>query len=143
MELLQDKLMTHPPEPWFSSIVSLEILFQLPFFFVAVCALLMSQPNNNMNNKNKNNDSNADRQSMIQGTGYFRSLCIIYGSSTATTLIPIFGCILSDGETSMAEKSILLGFYLPYLIFPLWLVGIAVGNEDMFSSANAKIKEKP
>eukprot|EP00579_Thalassiosira_antarctica_P032036 CAMPEP_0201993108 /NCGR_PEP_ID=MMETSP0905-20130828/1447_1 /ASSEMBLY_ACC=CAM_ASM_000554 /TAXON_ID=420261 /ORGANISM="Thalassiosira antarctica, Strain CCMP982" /LENGTH=84 /DNA_ID=CAMNT_0048547893 /DNA_START=46 /DNA_END=296 /DNA_ORIENTATION=+ len=32
----KDKLMTHPPQPWFSSLVSLEVLFQLPFFLVAV-----------------------------------------------------------------------------------------------------------
>lgn len=42
----------------------------------------------------------------------------------------------------MSEKGILLGFYLPYLIFPLWLVIIAVSNEDVFGRDEASKKEQ-
>jgi hypothetical protein len=116
----KDKLMTHPVLPWFSSIVALEVLFQLPFFFVAVRALLQHDGSTHSDNN------------VISGSGLFRSFCIIYASSTATTLVPILGCILSDDDTTMTEKGVLLGFYLPYLVFPLWLVVIAVCENDVF-----------
>ena len=101
----KDKLMTHPTNPWFSSLVAIEILFQLPFFFYAVYTML------------KRRDIN-------------KNLSIIYGSSTATTLIPIFACILTDEDTTIREKGVLLGFYLPYLIFPMWLIMIAEGEQN-------------
>ena len=101
----KDKLMTHPTDIWFSSLVAIEILFQLPFFFYAVSVMLKRM------NINKN-------------------LSIIYGSSTATTLIPIFACILTDEDTTIREKSVLLSFYLPYFIFPLWLIMIASSEQS-------------
>ena len=112
--------MQHPVEPWFSSLVSIEVMFQLPFFFLAVYALLQ-QPISPQNRR-------------IRGDGQFKTLCVVYGSSTATTLVPILQHILSDEETTLSEKGILLSFYLPYLIFPVWLVMIAICNEDMFDS---------
>lgn len=101
--VMQDKLMTHPTETWFTSLVSLEIVFQLPFFFYAVYSIL----------------------NCAYGF-YFRPLCIAYGASTATTLIPILACVLSDDDTTTSEKGVLLGFYLPYLMFPLWLMILGV-----------------
>ena len=95
--------MTHPTETWFTSLVSLEIVFQLPFFFYAVYSIL----------------------NCTYGL-YFRPLCIAYGASTATTLIPILACVLSDADTTTSEKGVLLGFYLPYLVFPLWLMILGV-----------------
>ena len=112
--------MQHPVEPWFSSLVSIEVMFQLPFFFLAVYALLQ-QPR-------------SPQKRTIRGDGQFKTLCVVYGSSTATTLVPILQHILSDEETTLSEKGILLSFYLPYLIFPVWLVVIAICNEDMFDS---------
>ena len=112
--------MQHPVEPWFSSLVSIEVIFQLPFFFLAVYALLQ-QPR-------------SPQKRTIRGDGQFKTLCVVYGSSTATTLVPILKHILSDEETTLSEKGILLSFYLPYLMFPLWLVIIATCNEDMFDS---------
>jgi hypothetical protein len=110
--------MVHPVQPWFSSLVSIEVIFQLPFFFFAIYAILQQQKD--------------PHKRTIRGDGPFKSLCIIYGSSTATTLVPILQSILSNEETNMSEKGILLGFYLPYLIFPIWLVIIAACNEDVF-----------
>lgn len=116
----KDKLMEHPPQPWFSSLVFLEVTFQLPFFFLAVYAILKSNGKANTTNN------------IIRGDGIFRSLCMIYGSSTATTLVPIFASIFSDQSTTLGEKGVLLGFYIPYLVFPLWLVAIAAMNENVF-----------
>jgi hypothetical protein len=109
--------MTHPTKPWFTSLVSLEILFQLPFFFYAVHSLLQKK----------------------YGC-YFRPLCIAYGASTSTTLVPILASIVSDDDTTTGEKGVLLGFYLPYLIFPLWLMIIAI-CDDVAASVAAKKKK--
>ena len=117
--------MVHPPQTWFSSLVAIEVLFQLPFFFVAVYAIL------NSNGTNKN--------TFIRGDGLFRSLCIIYGSSTATTIIPIFASILTDADTTTGEKGVLLSFYLPYIIFPMWLVIIAVSEQNVFGGTRTKL----
>jgi hypothetical protein len=108
--------MTHPTEPWFTSLVSLEILFQLPFFLYAVNCLLQNRFG-----------------------PFFRPLCIVYGSSTATTLIPILANIASNVDTTTSEKGILFGFYLPYLIFPLWLTIVCVFDE---AAAVAKKKKQ-
>ncbi|KAL7549663.1 hypothetical protein ACHAWF_012930, partial [Thalassiosira exigua] len=123
----KDKLMMHPPPLWFSSLVMIEVLFQLPCFIIAVYALTRSQPNNG-----------EGRHSIVRGDGLFRSLCLIYGSSTATTLIPIFACLLADADTTLGEKGILMGFYLPYFIFPVWLVVIACCEENVFGSGKSK-----
>ena len=124
--------MSHPPQPWFSSLISLEVFFQLPFFFVAVYALLQQQ-----SKSREENNKNA----LIRGDGLFRSLCMIYGSSTATTLVPILASLLTDHGTTVGEKGVLLGFYLPYLIFPLWLVVIAVCEENVFGAKEAGKKD--
>ena len=124
--------MSHPPQPWFSSLISLEVFFQLPFFFVAVYALLQQQ-----SKSREENNKNA----LIRGDGLFRSLCMIYGSSTATTLVPILASLLTDHGTTVGEKGVLLGFYLPYLIFPLWLLVIAVCEENVFGAKEAGKKD--
>lgn len=109
--------MTHPTEPWFTSLVSLEILFQLPFFFYAVRSLLSN-----------GNDFGP----------YFRPLCLVYGSSTATTLVPILASIASDNDTTTSDKGVLFAFYLPYLMFPLWLTIVSVFDEAEELRGNKK-----
>ena len=114
-----DNLMRPPSyDVWFSSVVACEILFQLPFFVYAVYALL--------------------DPARVNGKGGFRSACLIYGSHTATTLVPILATIATDPETNSAQRATLFGFYLPYLVFPVWLVYIAVRNEDVFGGSHAK-----
>jgi len=125
----KDKLMTYPFQPWFTALVGIEVLFQVPFFFLAIYALLHQS-------KNCEN-SNA----LIRGDSLFRSLCIVYGSSTATTLIPIFASIFTNQDTTVGEKAILCSFYLPYIIFPLWLVVIAVCEDNVFGTKMAKKSE--
>ena len=117
-----DTLMKPPHyDVWFSSVVACEILFQLPFFFYAVYALL--------------------DPTRVDGTGIFRSACLIYGSHTATTLVPILATIATDPETDTMQRATLFGFYLPYLVFPVWLLFIAVKNDNVFGMA-AKSKTK-
>eukprot|EP01063_Lacrimia_lanifica_P037207 TRINITY_DN7571_c0_g1_i1.p1 TRINITY_DN7571_c0_g1~~TRINITY_DN7571_c0_g1_i1.p1 ORF type:complete len:169 (+),score=57.16 TRINITY_DN7571_c0_g1_i1:397-903(+) len=110
----KDTLMTPPHAPWFRAVVAGELAFQLPFFFVASYAL-------------------ATRR--VDGAGWFRSGCMIYGAHTSTTLIPILASIASDAATTVEEKAVLVGFYLPYLIFPLWLTAIAATSRDVFGGA--------
>ncbi len=152
--------MSYPRETWFTSMISIEIFFQLPFFVVAAHTLLQqkrSQPLNvtkvddsscnDVKRMNKNSEStkpptNAttppSTSAAITRNGHFRSLCLIYGSSTATTLVPILSCVAFDPETSLTEKCILFGFYLPYLFFPAWLVWIAFWNEDVFADSGGR-----
>uniref|UniRef100_A0A7S4N251 EXPERA domain-containing protein n=1 Tax=Odontella aurita TaxID=265563 RepID=A0A7S4N251_9STRA len=112
----KDALMAEPFEPWFKSFVACEIVLQLPFFVYAVRALL-------------------NPPTTAKGKGLFRTLSLIYGSHTATTLIPILIATLADETTTAREKAALFGFYLPYLIFPVWLVAIAVVSEDVFGGS--------
>ena len=95
--------MAHPIEPWFKSLILMELLFQLPFFVYAVHCLVQNKFGR-----------------------YFQTLSIVYGASTSTILVPILACIVTDDDTTFSEKSVLLGFYLPYLMFPLWLTVISV-----------------
>lgn len=120
------------PQPWFSSLILLEVLFQVPFFVLATYAMLQSSKN----------DHGVNRNPLIRGDGLFRSLCLIYGSSTATTLIPILASVLTDHNTTVKEKGVLMGFYLPYLFFPLWLLVIAVCEENVFESRDASVPSK-
>ena len=129
----RDGLMTpgsHPP--WFRSLVACEVLLQLPFFVYATRVIW-----------NRGGGGGGGG-----GGGAFRPLCVAYGSHTATTLIPIMATVASDGTTTMGEKVVLLGLYLPYLIFPLWLALVAAGGfgggfESEWGGAEAVEKERP
>jgi len=109
----KDKLLTPPYDLFLQSFVTCELFFQLPFFIYAVYILLL--------NKEENINQNL-----------FKNCCLVYGSHTVTTLIPILASILFEKEDSnLDEKAILLGFYLPYLVFPLWLVIIVFQSEKV------------
>lgn len=108
-----DNLMKPPYDNvFFSSLVLCELVFQLPFFFIATYALLTRN---------------------VSGDGWFRSACMIYGAHTTTTLVPILGSIVSDTATDRSQKIILLSFYFPYFVFPLWLMLIAAVSKDIFN----------
>mmetsp|Transcript_19498 Transcript_19498/g.23910 ORF Transcript_19498/g.23910 Transcript_19498/m.23910 type:complete len:193 (+) Transcript_19498:49-627(+) len=116
---------------WFQSIVTVELLFQLPFFFYAVYALWNSERATTTNPR------------PVDGKGIFRSLCMIYGSHTSTTLVPILAHIVADPVTNASQTVTLLGFYLPYLIFPFWLMVIAASFEDVFDgNTNVRCQSK-
>lgn len=107
-----DTLMVTPFDIWFRSFVAFEVLVQVPFFVVAVRVL-----------------SNTARYS---GSGWFKTTCLVYGSHAATTLIPILATTIFNEINSAPEKAVLLSFYLPYLLFPAWLIYICATNEDIF-----------
>ena len=114
-----DTLMTLPFDIWFKSFVVFEVLVQVPFFLVAVHVLTNTAKHN--------------------GSGWFKTTCLVYGSHAATTLIPILAITLFNDINSAAEKTVLLGFYLPYLIFPVLLIYICATNDDIFGPTKAKL----
>jgi hypothetical protein len=117
-----DTLMAPPFDSWFQSFVVCEVLLQVPFFIYAVRCLLNWQT--------------------TDGSGFFRTACLIYGAHAVTTLIPILAETLFNDVNTISEKCILFGFYIPYLLFPAWLVYIAATNDDVFSTSEPKIRAK-
>ena len=103
-----DPLMTRPFEPWFTGIVTAEVLLQLPFFFVAVHMLLTTSTNH-----------------VEFYPDWFRTACLVYGSHVSTTLLPILYVFCTHPEPSLMQRTATIAIYLPYLIFPMWLVYIA------------------
>ena len=87
-----DHLMGTPPI-WLKSFLFSEMVFQLPFFFVAVDAL----------RKKKCSD-------------LVKTLFIVYGTHTATTVLPILADFIA------ASKYLLVAIYFPYFAIPLSLV---------------------
>ena len=89
-----DPVMTAPFPPWFRALVLGELVFQLPFFFVATYAF-------------------ACRRNWI------RIPALVYGVHTATTLLPILLEVYeSTTVPSPAARAQLLLLYAPYLILP-------------------------
>ena len=118
----KDSIMTPPHDIWLRSIIAAEMILQLPFFFVAIYALLYPE--------------RIDSSSR----GWFKPLCLVYGSHVATTLLPLLGCHATNTEANYFERAAVICIYLPYLIFPLWLVIIAFANEDILSNTSDKRK---
>lgn len=93
---------------WFVSLVWFELLFQLPFFFVAIYAYLSRSK-------------------------WIRIPLIVYGIHTATTLIPILGEILF-----VLNNIKLALIYAPYFILPLAIAIKNVLYKDPFPFSRAK-----
>ena len=94
----RDRLMTDCPA-WFRALVTCELAFQLPFFFVAAYAF-------------------------AAGKAWIRTPALVYGVHTATTLVPILGHILFDedpAQGSAADRLKLSAIYAPWLLVPLIL----------------------
>ena len=105
-----DVLMAHQPA-WLRSLVMCELVFQLPFFFVAISAL-------------RRRDEGA------------KGWLLAYGAHTATTLAPILQYIWeSDAIASELERWKLIGVYSPYLVVPLWIVSCTIGEGKIFVDA--------
>lgn len=109
-----DPLMKDPPL-WFHSMIYMEYLIQLPFFFVA-CYFLRSD--------NK-----------LAYPSWFQTACITYGAHTATTLIPILVTLATNDAASPLERVCVSLVYLPYLIFPLWIWYIAASDNEKVKSS--------
>jgi len=110
-ETFDDFLMARDQSPlWLKSVVCCEFLLQWPFFWFACYCL--------MNRSNK-----------------LRIPAIAYGAHTATTLVPI----LSEFALSplpLLSKAILFLFYLPYLLFPLAIMLLAM-HGDLFDETTS------
>ena len=106
VDFCQDPLMARPTfaGPWFQSFVFGEFLFQLPFFFIAIRMM---------------------RSGKTTWPDWFRTACIIYGTHTSTTLIPVLATIIMNSEANAMHKIVTSAVYFPYLSFPLWLTVFA------------------
>jgi hypothetical protein len=95
---------------WFQSLVACELFFQLPYFFAAVFFF-----------RGETARAYPD---------WFRSACIVYGAHTATTMAPILTTLATNEAASLQERALVTAMYLPYLIFPLWILWIAVTDDS-------------
>ena len=91
----KDPLMSKPP-PFLQSFIIAEAIFQLPFFFVVLYALI----------KKKN---------------WIRIPSIFYGSHTATTVWAILYEFALSKEIDTKTKLVLISLYYPYFLIPLIL----------------------
>lgn len=109
----QDPLMSAAPGEllWFQSLICCELLVQLPFF---VCGCYYF--------------GNGSRANYYYPS-WFRSYCIAYGAHTATTMVPILTTLVTTPSLTSQQMYILLGFYLPYLFFPLWILQLAATSD--------------
>lgn len=97
--------------PWFKGLAANEIFVQLPFFFVGAYAFMT-------------------------GKQWITMPALVYGVSTATTLLPILSELVSHPGQ---HTNILVAFYLPYLIFPA-AIAIAMLRKLSQSSRSLKLE---
>jgi hypothetical protein len=111
-DTLKDPLMSEPFDLWLQSMIVFELLIQLPYFFVAVKML---------------SDS-----TLQEYPRWFQLFSIIYGSHTATTLVPILPTIWfrEEEEAPFMLRLVCLSIYLPYLLFPLGICYIAATTDS-------------
>ena len=114
-----DPLMGSPP-PWFRAIIACELLFQVPFFFVALQELLAP----------------PRRARGEPPSGALRNACIAYGAHVATTLVPILATFLAHAAPGYSDthRYALVGIYLPYLLVPLALLWRACAHRHVFGA---------
>ena len=89
--LFGDVLMKNAPSTeyaWFSSLICCEILFQLPFFFVAIKFI-------------RTTCSSPQNQHYPE---WFRMGCIVYGTHVSTTLVPIIATFVTCQEMTVQQK---------------------------------------
>lgn len=91
----RDLLMLHTPA-WFQSFIVAELLFQLPFFFVATYGLMYKK-------------------------NWLRLPSVIYGTHVATTVWPILADLLMSTQHSDSEKFYLFAIYSPYFLIPAFI----------------------
>jgi hypothetical protein len=106
---------------WFRSLVFCEMTFQVPFFIAAVHFFQQSK-----------------RQAYPR---WFQYACIAYGSHTATTMAPILSVLATNPYATFSERVVIVSVYFPYLVFPLWILVLAVSDgRSQRSLYAAKIK---
>lgn len=93
--------------PWFRVLVWNELLLQLPFFFIGAYAF-------------------------TAGKRWIQQPALVYGVSTATTLLPILGELAFAPADPSVNRLALILFYVPYLLVPLALAVRMLFVEDIF-----------
>jgi hypothetical protein len=96
---------------WFQSLVTCELFFQVPYFLAAVYFFR--------------------RETTSEYPDWFRSASIAYGAHTATTMAPILTTLAFNAAASFQERLLVTAMYLPYLIFPLWILWIAATDNSI------------
>ena len=107
----KDNLMRNPPL-WFRSVLFAELTIQLPLFFFFLYGLMR-----------------RDNRIRIPG--------LMYGSHTATTLVPIIAEFAFNSSTSIPEKGWLIMIYAPYFVIPLLFAGVMIASPP-FPTSNKK-----
>mmetsp|Transcript_43797 Transcript_43797/g.106212 ORF Transcript_43797/g.106212 Transcript_43797/m.106212 type:complete len:223 (+) Transcript_43797:3-671(+) len=145
----QDNLTTTtascPKNWWFKSIICCELLFQVPFFFVAIHIMRAYSKKNEENEqkqRSKSKDLTSSSSSSTTTTkdydcypGWFKTLCLLYGSHVSTTLVPILATFVMSTEMTPLQKLITVSIYSPYLIFPTALLYFAA-KDDVLAAVN-------
>ena len=116
LNTFNDQVMKFQPI-WLKSFIFAELLLQLPFFIFAIYGLIYKKK-------------------------ILRIPSIVYGSHTATTLIPILSEILFSDILNFKEKAILTSFYLPYFILPVIIAIYFSLNPDPFKESKERSKTK-
>jgi hypothetical protein len=112
-----DVLMRRAPSQetvWFTSLIFCELLFQLPFFFVAIRVLLKYPSyHSSITNHQKVHDlpstevsnSSLSPSNQERYPNWFRTMCLIYGSHVCTTLVPILVTLVLSDDMSSVQKA--------------------------------------
>ncbi|EDQ89608.1 uncharacterized protein MONBRDRAFT_25127 [Monosiga brevicollis MX1] len=112
VETFQDPLMANPPV-WFKSMVTCELLIQLPFFFWA-CRAIKNGAHQALNSIVWYHINLGDNSIRLPG--------LLYGAHVATTLVPILGEFLFGfpaANLSTTQRLALVALYSPYLLVPI------------------------
>jgi len=109
------------------------MILQLPFFIAALKMITISS-SSTLPMSDATNE--GGKETPQHYPSWFRSVCVIYGSHVATTLVPIISTFAMSREMSTQQKCATITIYSPYLIFPLWVMWLAiredfVGEEKM------------
>lgn len=92
-----DPLMSEPRERWFLSLIWTEVVFQLPFFVVALYAFVYKKI-------------------------WIRTPAAVYGGFVCATMVPILTEVCLHDTLTAMNRIVLLSLYLPYFIVPFLLV---------------------
>lgn len=80
----------------------------------------------------------AGAYAFAAGKRWIQKPAIVYGISTATTLLPILGELLLSPAKDF-NRPVLVAFYLPYLVLPLVLAARMLHMEEPFPQRARKL----
>jgi hypothetical protein len=81
---------------WFSSLIFCEILFELPFLFVAIKFIMAGG--------RENTSDSSEPRKQLHYPEWFRMACIVDSTHVSTTLVPIIGAFVISREMTMQQK---------------------------------------